>query len=65
MTHKHLELLVKAKEVRDTQRAYFASRKGRYGDRKILARSKQLEGELDKMIDEQMAFAGELEIFEE
>ncbi|MBO0933900.1 hypothetical protein [Fibrella aquatilis] len=55
MTQAHLELLDLTKQVRDTQIAYFASGTGRFRDRKLLKLARHLEGELDKLIDAQVA----------
>lgn len=50
---KYVELAVAVKEMRDAQRAYFASKKAsRYGDKKALALSKKLEGDVDRLIEE-------------
>ncbi|MBO0951079.1 hypothetical protein [Fibrella forsythiae] len=57
LLNDHLKLLNQIKEVRDTQAAYFASGQGRYRDKKLLARSKGLERELDRLVAEQLATA--------
>jgi hypothetical protein len=47
-----LQLAWKVKEVRTLQSQYFASRKGRYGDKKLLAIAKVAERDLDAMVEQ-------------
>jgi hypothetical protein len=46
-----IDLAFHVKEMRDMQKAYFASRNGRYADRKLLKISKEKEKEIDAMIE--------------
>jgi len=49
---KTLALAQLVKEVRDLQKAYFASGSGRFRDKKILAASKLKEKELDVVVED-------------
>ena len=53
MKGKFAELLQAVDTMRNAQVAYFASRKeSRYGDKRALALSKKLEGEVDRLVAE-------------
>lgn len=49
------ELAYHIKEVRDLQKAYFASRNGRFADKKLLDASKLREREIDALVDALLA----------